>query len=110
MVRLRRSGSPSGNVTARVRRFSDDAVVASFSQTINATALTTSFTNYIFTLTTPYTIQNRDRILVEYNGPAYIHIELTGADAFDGPRTRRIRYDGTSYGSGSQDITGTMSS
>ena len=68
-VRLRKRGTPSGNVTAKVRRRSDDAIVATFNETINSTTLDTSFAEYTFTLTTPYTIAVGDRIMIEYAGP-----------------------------------------
>ena len=38
-VRLRKTGSPSGNITAKVRRKSDDLVVATFTETISAAQL-----------------------------------------------------------------------
>ena len=49
-VRLRKAGNPSGLVTAKIRRKSDDSVVASFSQTIDSTSLGTAFAEYTFTL------------------------------------------------------------
>ena len=51
-VRLRKAGNPSGLVTAKIRRKSDDSVVASFSQTIDSTLLGTAFAEYTFTLAT----------------------------------------------------------
>ena len=106
---MRKTGSPSGNITAKVRRKSDDLVVATFTETISAATLTTSFAEYTFTLTTPYIIANGDRIMIEYNGPAAVDMELWSADKFDGTNTRRVRYT-TSYSSNTtQDVTGSMS-
>ena len=73
-VRLRKRGAPSGNVTARVRRRSDDAIVATFNETINSATLSTSFAEYTFTMTTPYTIAVGDRIMIEYGGPFGVDI------------------------------------
>jgi hypothetical protein len=109
-VRLRKRGTPSGNVTAKVRRFSDDAIVATFSETINSTTLDTSFAEYTFTLSTPYTIAVGDRIMIEYGGPQAVEVEVWTTDQFDGSNTRRVRYI-TSYSfSNIADLTGSMSS
>ena len=108
-VRLRRAASPSGNITAVVRNASG-IVVATFNETVSASSLSTSYTNYNFTLDSPYVIKTGDRILVEYSGPARVEIEAWGTDQIDGSNTRRIRYDGTSYiGGNTSDIVGTMS-
>ena len=110
-VRLRKAGNPSGLVTAKIRRKSDDSVVASFSQTIDSTSLGTAFAEYTFTLATAYTIQSGDRIMIEYGGPAAVNIEIWNLDQIDGANTRRVRYDGASYiGGNTEDVTGTMSS
>jgi galactose oxidase-like protein/Kelch motif protein len=110
-VRLRKTGSPSGTVSATVRRSSDDSVVASFSETISASSLSTTFADKTFTLVIPYTIKTGDRILVEYSGPARVEIDARATDQIDGSNTRRVRYDGTSYiGGNTVDIVGTMSS
>jgi hypothetical protein len=109
-VRLRKSGTPSGMVTAKIRRKSDDSIVATFNESIDSTALGTSFGEYTFTLNTAYIIQNGDRMMIEYNGPSSVNIEIWNVDKFDGANTRRIRYNGTSYaGSNTEEITGTMS-
>ena len=111
-VRLRKriNSSPSGNVTAKVRRRSDDAIMATFNESINSTTLDTSFGEYTFTLATPYVLQVGDRIMIEYGGPPAIDLELWNSDKFDGANTRRVRYT-TSYSfSNSVDVTGSMSS
>jgi hypothetical protein len=109
-VRLRRGGSPSGTVRAVVRN-SSDTVVATFSETISASSLTTSYAERTFTLATARTIQTGDRILIEYSGPARVDLEVHTSDQVDGSNTRRVRYDGTSYiGGNTADIVGTMSS
>jgi galactose oxidase-like protein/Kelch motif protein len=109
-VRLRKAGSASGTVRAVVRRLSDDAVVATFNETFDASSLTTSYADKKFTLTTPCTIKTGDRILVEYSGPARVEMEVHTTDKVDGSNTRRIRYDGTNYAGGNTiDIVGTMS-
>jgi len=71
--------------------------------------LSASFAEYTFTLTTPYIIANGDKIMIEYNGPAAVDMELWNVDKFDGSNTRRVRYT-TSYSSNiTQDVAGSMS-
>lgn len=108
-VRLRRTSSASGMVRAVVRN-SEDAIVATFNGSFDASTLSTSYTDRTFTLTAPHTIQAGDKILVEYSGPAGIEVEATTADAIDGSNTRRTRYDGVAYiGANTVDIVGKMS-
>jgi hypothetical protein len=112
-IHLKKRFSPSGSVTAVVRRKSDDSVVATFSQTINASALPTTFAPFVFTLPTPYVIKANDRILVQYSGPDRIEVQAWNSDKFDGGLTRRVRYGPTGYSGSLQnakDTVGTMSS
>ena len=44
-VRLKKAGTPSGTVTAKVRRNPGDSVVATFSETIDSTTLGTAFSD-----------------------------------------------------------------
>ncbi len=105
---LLKGGSPTGNVTATVRRSSDDTVVASFQEAVAATSLTTSFALYKFTLASPYTLVNGDRILIEYGGAASITIEVYATDQFDGSVTRRTRFTTVYSSSSTADIVGTV--
>lgn len=109
-ARLRRTGAPSGNVTATVRRSSDDAIVGAFVEAFPATGLSTVFADVVFTLASPYTLASGDRILVEYNGPANtVQIDLWTTDHFDGANTRRTRYAGGVYSEGNTaDIVGKL--
>jgi hypothetical protein len=110
-VYLRRAQSPSGSVRARIRQASNDAVVATFNETVNSTSLPTAWTAIEFNLPAPYVIQTGDRLLIEYDGPPSVDISRTNIDAIDGSVTRRTYFNGTSYTGGSaQDIAGTMSS
>lgn len=114
-VYLRRKNSPSGNITAVVRRKSDDSVVATFSETLNAAGVPTSFTAFEFTLSTPYVIKTNDRILVQYAGPSRIDVQAWNSDKFDGSATRRVKFNSaTGKYSGSvqdtKDTVGIMSS
>jgi hypothetical protein len=111
-VYLRRIGSASGQVTAVVRRISDDAIVATFSETLEAATLPTVFAPFEFTLSSAYVISAGDRILVEYSGSSRVDISQSNADAFNSDLTRRTRYSlgGPYVGGSSQDIAGTMSS
>jgi fibronectin type 3 domain-containing protein len=109
-VRLRKSGTPSGLILARVRRKIDDSVAATFNESIDSTTLGTAYADYTFTLTNPYTIQKDDRILIEYGGPAAVIIEIWTVDKFDGANTGRVRYDSSYLNGLGEDIVGTMSS
>jgi len=109
-VRLKKTGIPSGLVSAKIRRKLDDTTVATFSETINSASLGTSFAEYTFTLVNPYTIRSGDRIMIEYSGPAAVNIEIWNTDQIDGANTRRVRYDSSGYvGGNDQDICGRMS-
>ena len=110
-VRLKKLGSPSGLIIARVRKKTSDSVVATFNEAIDSTTLTTAFVEYTFTLTNSYTIQRDDRIMIEYSGPAPVSIEYSNPDKFDGSATGRVVYDTRGYINGlTDDVTGTMSS
>ena len=110
-VRLKKAGTPSGSVTAKVRRNPGDSVVTTFNETIDSTSLGTTYAEYTFTLSNPYTIQTGDRIMIEYSGPAAVQLEIWTADMFDGGNTRRIRNDGSTYiNSVNEEVAGTMSS
>jgi hypothetical protein len=109
-VRLRKRRIPSGNITANIRRRSDDAIVATSNEIINSTTLGPSFTEYTFTLTTPHTIEVGDRIMIEYGGPSGVEMEVWLSDKFDGGNTIRVRYTTTYSVSNTVDISGSMSS
>ena len=110
-VRLRRSGSPLGLITAKIRNNPGDSVVASFNESIDSTTLGITYAEYTFTLTNPYTIQKGDRIMIEYGGPASVNIDIWNVDKFDGSNTRRIRYSSSNAyaGSNTEEVAGTMS-
>ncbi|HEX2013992.1 MAG TPA: galactose oxidase-like domain-containing protein, partial [Nitrososphaera sp.] len=113
-VYLRKRFAPSGSITAVVRRKSDDSVVATFSETINASSLPTNFAPFEFTLPAPRIIQTNDRILVQYDGPSRVDVEGWNSDKFDGSATRRVKYNSSNGYSGSaqdaRDTAGTLSS
>jgi len=109
IVSLKKTGAPSATITAAVRRSSDDAVVAAFVEAIDPNTLSTSFGPVTFTLTTPYTLQNGDKILVEYAGNTGIVIELYTTDQFNGSLTRRTRFQAAAYtAADATDIVGTI--
>ena len=62
--------------------------MATFNETINSSTLGTAFAEYTFTLSTPYTIQVGDKILIEYGGPQTVIIDIWNIDKFDGSNTR----------------------
>jgi hypothetical protein len=109
-VRLRRSGTPAGLVTAKIRRSLGDSIVATFNESIDSTTLGTTYSEYTFTLSTPYTIQGGDKILIEYGGPPSVIIDIWNIDKFDGSNTRRTRYLTAPYvNSNTDEVAGTMS-
>src|SRR5690606_5814481 len=110
-LHLRRVGTASGLVRAVVRRVSDDAIVATFNETVDASALPTTFVEHTFTLATPYVIQSGDRILIEFGGSGRIELSVWTRDQIDGANTRRVRFDGASYATAStHDVVGVMKS
>ncbi len=109
-VYLRRIGTAAGDITATIRRSSDDTVVAAFNETIAASSLPSAFVEQTFSMTTPHILQAGDRILVEYSGTSRVELSVWNVDKIDGDRTRRTRYSGTTYAiANAQDVVGTMS-
>jgi fibronectin type 3 domain-containing protein len=108
-VRLRKKGNPSGSVVARIRRKSDDAIVLSFTQTIQASSLGNFFGEYTFTLPSPYSITSNDRILIEYSGQNGVDVETWNTDRFDGTNTRTVSFSGGYTSQSSSDLVGSMS-
>jgi hypothetical protein len=109
-LHMRRVGATTGTVRAVVRR-SSDTVAATFTETIDAATLSTTFAERTFNLATAYTIQTGDRILIEFSGSGRVELSVWTTDQIDGSNTRRVRYDGTVYASSSSaDVVGVMSS
>jgi hypothetical protein len=106
-VHLRRVGSASGPITAVVRA-ANDAVVATFNETVDAASVPTSYASFEFTLPSPHVIQAGNRILVQYSGTNRIEISQSGTNQFDGSLTRRTRYAGSYVHATNQDVAGTM--
>ena len=109
-VRLRKTGTPTGNVTATVRD-GTDTVLATFTETPAGTSLGTSFADVTFTLATPQTLANNDRILIEYAGATSVEIEILNTDRFDGVLTRRTSFNvgtGVYSDSSTSDVCGSM--
>ncbi|HJS82154.1 MAG TPA: galactose oxidase-like domain-containing protein, partial [Nitrososphaera sp.] len=102
----------SGVVTATIRKKFNDDDVTSFTEQIQASALTTSYQPYVFTLPSPHTIQANDRILIEYSGTNAIRIDVWNIDKLDGGKTRRVKFGSalTYSASNTKDASGTMSS
>ena len=109
-IRLRKTGKPSGPITAKIRQSPGDNISATFIESIESSLLSNTFELYAFTLTTPYAIKPGDRIMIEYNGPGAVEVEVWNEDKFDGTNTRPVTFDGTNYGSGPWEVTGFMSS
>lgn len=63
----RKEGSPTGNITYRIRRVSDDSII---NEKIlgDASALTTSYVRYEVTFDTPVLINEEVKLLAEYSG------------------------------------------
>lgn len=112
-VRLRKAGNPKGPVNARIRRKTDDAIVATFIETVQSNNLGISFADYTFTLTAAYNITSGDRILIEFTGQNAQHgidIEIWGTEKFDGANTRGVSYQNSYTSTSTEDMVGTMSS
>jgi hypothetical protein len=91
-ISLRKTFTPSAGINVVIRRASDDAAVATSVETVNASVLTASFLPYTFTFSPAYTLQNLDKILVEYNSTGNVIMEVYTTDQFDGLLTRRTRF------------------
>jgi hypothetical protein len=110
-VHLRKSGKPSGPITAKIRQNPGDKVSATFIESIESSLLNSTNEEYTFTLANPYVINQGDRIMIEYNGPGEIEIEIWNVDKFDGTNTIMVAFDGKAYlDIGSGEVTGVMSS
>ena len=108
VVYLRKVTTPSGNVTATVRN-SADTVRATFQESIDSTTLSTTSSPVTFTLASPITLANGDRIQVEYSGNAGVRIEIYTTDQYDGALTRRTRFQSAAYTeSSTTDIVATI--
>ena len=98
----------TGDITAVIRRVSDDAVVATFGGISSANELTGTLQEYSFRLPSPHTLGGDDRLLIEYDGPSAIRLGRVD-DAFDTNLVRRVIYQNDKYQFGGQtDIMGTM--
>ncbi len=91
-VRLKKTGTPTGNVTATVRN-SADVVQATATTTLVASTLTTSFADVTFTFASPVTLANGDRLLLEYAGANGVIVEIFTTDQFDTSLTRRTSFN-----------------
>ena len=112
-VRLRKAGNPKGPINARIRRKTDDAIVATFIETVQSNNLGISFADYTFTLTAAYNITSGDRILIEFSGQNAQHgidIEIWGTEKFDGANTRSVSYQNNYTSTSTEDMVGSMSS
>jgi hypothetical protein len=109
-LHMRRVGTSSGTVRAVVRRSSDDSIVTTFIETIDAATLPTSFAEQTFTLATAHVIQTGDKILIEFSGSGRVELSVWTTDQVDGSNTRRVRYSGTYGTANASDVVGVMSS
>jgi hypothetical protein len=115
-VHLRRSSSASGTISAKVRKKSGDTIEATFTESLEAASLPTSFAPFVFTLNPPYAIKTNDRILIEYSGAASVYVQGWNSDKFDGSMTRRVKFSSITqaYSGGTaqdaKDTVGIMSS
>jgi hypothetical protein len=112
-VYLRKRYSPSGTISAVIRKRSGDAIAATFTETPSASSLPTTFSPFVFTLASAYVVQANDRFLVEYAGPSRVDVESWNIDKFDGGLTRKVKYGSGGYSGSFQntkDTVGIMSS
>ena len=96
VVKLKKGGSPTGNFTIGV--FNTDLSVKRLIGTKDVSTLTTSSTNYTFTLPNgaqPYLIQAGDKIGIKYTGgdsSNYVAIMTDRSNTFDGSNSYRTTY------------------
>lgn len=103
IVKLSKTGSPpAGEITCVMRKGSDDTVAVTYAWTggtLNATALTTTKTEYTFeNLTNNYAWQNGDRLLIEYSGNTVdvtneVNVYRNTENPFDSIYTCAIKFD-----------------
>jgi hypothetical protein len=92
---LKKTGSPTG--TAEIGIINDDLSMKSVFATIDVSTLSTSYEEFEFTSTSPYTIAAGDRIGIKYDeGTSTVNISVMRdtdpADPFDGPNTHHTHY------------------
>lgn len=102
--RLRKSGSPSGTIFARIWN-SSFVEKADFGE-MQASDLTTSFADYVFTNTSnTYVLANGDRIGIEYTGTSAVDMRRLASDGFDGTASCLFRDSGEITG---EDVHGIL--
>lgn len=77
---------------------------------MQASSVGNSYADYVFTLSTTYSITSVDRILIEYNGPDGIYIDIWNVEKFDGANTRVVLFNNGYTFASTQDMVGFMSS
>ena len=106
-VRLNKVGAPTG--TVQVGIFNTDLSVKQLFGTISASSLTTTSTQYTFSLPVlqTYQIQSGDRIGIQFNGGSSsnnVSITRDTANTFDGTNSYRTQYTTSWTTSTGQDI------
>jgi hypothetical protein len=102
-VILKKAGSPTGDITVRVRKGTDDSVGITFG-TIQATSLTTTDQTFTLEAPTSHTFAANDKVLVEWAGTGTStdqvlvkrHRYSDPAASFDGINTRQTYKNATS--------------
>ncbi|HSB56384.1 MAG TPA: PKD domain-containing protein, partial [Nitrosopumilaceae archaeon] len=98
-LQMSKNNSPIGN--AQIGVFNSDLTVKKLFGTIDASTISTSFTNYQFQLSSVdslYTIQSGDIIGIKFTGSSSqgginLTVDRNSADPFDGPNSFRVRYE-----------------
>ena len=108
-LKLRKTGVPTG--IAEIGIFNTDLTVKKLFGTQNASAITSTYTDYVFSLTGSelYTIQSGDRIGIKYAGGdasnfVAVMLDRDAADPFDGTNTYRQVYTSSWLSSTSDDL------
>ncbi|AIF83549.1 putative xylanase/chitin deacetylase [Candidatus Nitrososphaera evergladensis SR1] len=106
-LKLRKTGTPTG--TAEIGIFNPDLTVKKLFGTKDATTITTTYTDYTFSLSNGelYTLQSGDRIGIKYTSGSStnfiaVMLDRDAADPFDGTNTYRQQYT-TSWTSNTAD-------
>lgn len=109
-VQLKKSGSPTGTITVKVRKGTDDSVAATFGAGINASTLTTSYADYDFQdLTSTYALVANDKLAVEFSGgdisnKVAVQRMLSDVDV----KANRTHYDTTYHNVTTEDFNATV--
>lgn len=114
-IALRKLGTPTGILTCKIRKTSDDSIVATANNTLDVSTLSTAFADIIFNFNRQQLPNEDFRICFEYSGgnsTNYIQVGEVGSNAAyaGGVRSRYVAAwaDSASSGTLAEDLDGFM--